>query len=487
VHWTDPYTFFTLKAPGITVSTTFEAGGGRQHVVGVDVLLSDISVFTTGLRPSANGQVAVLSDGDRVIGLPRDPRFTDPTARHPALLERPAALGLGPVVDALQAVRRRGGDAEGPTRFASDGRPWWGEARRFDLGPGRALSVVVVVPEADLLGDLARVRRWILALTAAALGLAILWAVALARRYSQPIETLVQESDRISRGDLGPGPVVRSSVAEVQQLVLAHERMRLALGTLLKLERDLQVARQIQQSTLPERLPALDGFELDAWSEPAEATGGDIYDVVGLDGDAVAAGRAARALLLLADASGHGVGPALSVTQVRAMLRMAARTGQDLPTTVQCMNAQLATDLRDGHFVTAWFGLLDARARTLASLSCGQAPILHYRAADDEWVVLAADTVALGVVEEVAARPPAPRVLGEGDIVAVLSDGILEAWNADREPFGAGRAMAVIREHRGASASAILAALREAVAAFTRGLPAEDDRTAIIVKRRAPS
>jgi Serine phosphatase RsbU, regulator of sigma subunit len=56
--------------------------------------------------------------------------------------------------------------------------------------------------------------------------------------------------------------------------------MRLALRTLFKMERDLQLARQIQQSTLPGRLPVLKEFELDAWCEPAEATGGDTYDVV---------------------------------------------------------------------------------------------------------------------------------------------------------------------------------------------------------------
>jgi phosphoserine phosphatase RsbU/P len=66
----------------------------------------------------------------------------------------------------------------------------------------------------------------------------------------------------------------------------------------------------------------------------------------------------------------------------------------------------------------------------------------------------------------------------------VISDGVFEAWNAEREPFGSERVMAVIREHRAASGTEILAALREAVTAFTRGVPAEDDRTAIIVKRR---
>src|SRR6185436_1466089 len=91
--------------------------------------------------------------------------------------------------------------------------------------------------------------------------------------------------------------------------------------------------------------------------------------------------EAERAVLLLADASGHGVGPALSVTQVRAMLRMAVRVGEDLAGIVHHLNAQLCADLTEGRFVTAWVGVLDARERTLRSFSCGQGPLLFYRAA----------------------------------------------------------------------------------------------------------
>ena len=100
-----------------------------------------------------------------------------------------------------------------------------------------------------------------------------------------------------------------------------------------KLQRDLQLARQIQQSTVPTLLPRLAGFGLAAWSEPAEETGGDAFDVIGFRTGHATAGddEADRALLLLADATGHGIGPALAVTQLRAMLRMAARLGADLP------------------------------------------------------------------------------------------------------------------------------------------------------------
>jgi len=484
VMWTAPYSFFTLEAPGITAATAFEVGG-VPRAVGIDVLLSEISIYTMHLRPSSRGVVVVLADDGRVIGLPRSPRFDDARARRAALLAPPTALDMPALGDGVHALAARG-DARGPARFASAGEPWWGETQRFELAPGRALSVMVMVPEADLQGGLRAIRWWIVGLTAAALGGAMLWAIVLAGRFCRPIEALVRENDRISRGDLEPGPDVRSSISEIRWLAQAHERMRLALRTLFKMERDLQLARQIQQATLPAQLPTLAGFEIDGWCEPAEATGGDTYDVIGIDedhGGIVSAGPAARAVMVLADAAGHGIGPALSVTQVRAMLRMAVGGGHDLASIVQRMNAQLAVDLRDGHFITAWFGLLDARDHTLTSVSCGQGPILHYVAAHDECSRRPADTVPLGVFEKLDAPDPAVVVLAPGDVVVVASDGLFEARNRGGEWFGTDRVVALVRERHAARGAEILGALRDAVARFTEGTGADDDRTAIVIKR----
>lgn len=485
LYWTEPYRFFPSGAPGMTVSVAVAGPDGRDHVIGFDVLLTDVSRFTTNLDVSEHGKVVVLTGDDQVIGLPSDPRFATAEARRAAFLKAPGELGIPMLADAMRALAGRPRDA-GPARFRSDGQAWWGEVRSFDLGPARSLAVAVVVPEADLLVGIGSFRVWIVVVTLAVLALALVQAVLLARRFSRPVEALVQESDRISRGDLEPGAPVESSVAEIRRLAAAHVEMRSALRTLLKMEGDLQIARQIQRSTLPELVPTLPGVEIEAWSEPAEATGGDTYDLIGLAGDGrLTSDAAERAVLLLADASGHGIGAALSVTQVRAMLRIAVRGAVDLPDIVRRMNAQLSADLRQGHFITAWFGLLDARDHTLVSLSCGQAPILHYVAADDRCIVLAADAPPLGVDDDLALEAPRVIRLDTGDVVAVLSDGIFEARNAAREELGAERVAETLRATHAQSAAKILDALRAAVEEFTAGRPAADDRTALVVKRTA--
>jgi serine phosphatase RsbU (regulator of sigma subunit) len=492
LHWTDPYTFFTTQDPGVTASLAFERHeDGLDHVVGVDVLLSDISRFTTALDVTDNGKVLVVTEEEdsRLIGLPRDPRFETAEARRAALLRQPDLVGIPLLTDAVTAFSARDARLGSPLRFESGGEPWWGQAERFALGPTRGLLVGVVIPESDLTGRLNQLRLAIAGVTLAVLLVALLRAIVVARRFGGPIEDQVSQSDRMGRGDLGPGKPVESPLSEVRRLAEAQERMRLALRTLMKLEHDLQLAREIQQRALPERLPALPGFAIAAWGEPAEETGGDAYDVVGYRSSAGEAERtlalegADHALLLMADATGHGIGPALSVTQVRAMLRMAARSGKELARIACHLNEQLAEDLPPGRFVTAWLGDLDARRHTLTSFSAGQAPLLHYDASRAAVEERPADAPPLGVLDRLDFAIPAPLPLRRGDVFAVISDGVFEATDPDAREFGVQRVCELIVHHAAAGPDQILAALRTALADFTRGVPARDDRTALLIQR----
>ncbi|HKW94162.1 MAG TPA: SpoIIE family protein phosphatase [Methylomirabilota bacterium] len=489
VYWTEPYVFYTAQAPGMTAAMAFKGRDDRMHVVGVDVLLTDISAFTTSLRAGASGRVMVLSDDGRVLGLPHDARYQTVAAQLGALLKRPEELDTAMVAEASHALESRPSNQRGPLRLMSGGQPWWVELRPFPLGPQRRLRIEVMVPESDLIGGLDRLRLGIVLVMLAGLGLAILYSVRLAKRYSRPLEALVNESERISRGDLDRRPAVTSSIREVHRLADAHERMRGSLKTLLKLEGDLRVARRIQQDTLPEQIPVLPAFDIHAWNEPADETGGDTYDVIGCrrvpgeGGPRLVSTDAERAVLLLADASGHGIGPALSVTQVRAMLRMAVRVGEDLPAIIRHLNAQLCADLTEGRFISVWLGELDARERTLKSFSCGQGPLLYYRAAGGTCVTLETDTVPLGCLDDLAVDLRDPIRMEPGDIFVALSDGIVDAESAAGERFGTRRVVDIIASRCAGSAAEVSTALRQALTTFTGGASPEDDRTVVLIKR----
>ncbi len=257
-------------------------------------------------------------------------------------------------------------------------------------------------------------------------------------------------------------------------VALSRVRMSEALMAAERLRQEVEVASQLQRSTLPAQLPVLPGYDMVGIFMPAAQTGGDTYDLALLD----------RGLLVvLGDASGHGVGPALSVTRMHAMLRMALRMGADLEMAFRQVNNQLAEVLPDGHFVTAFVGLLDPSTHRLRFLSGGQGPILHLRASDGSCQVHRATSFPMGAMPIQTLRPAIELALEPGDWLVLLSDGIYEHEDPDGAQFGRERVATVLRGHRGASAAALAQILLGALHDFARGAPQEDDVTLVLLRR----
>jgi len=498
IHWTQPYTFYTTHEPGITASATFNDGDKWLDVIGFDILLKDISKFTTQLHVLNRGMVVVLTDQREVIGLPAHQQFADDEGRKKALMKTPQALGITVITDAAQAFDALPNGYKKPFRFKSEGEAWWAGIKPFKLGEDRNLWIAVVVPEEDMIGQITVMRNAVIGITLAILLLAIYRAITLANKYSTPIEALVKQSVRISHGDLEYKQNVSTLLKEVHRLVLAQERMRQGLKSLLKLERDLQIAKQIQQNTFPETIPYIDGFEVDAWIEPAEDTGGDTYDIVetfaidtetetktkvlATDSDRADLEHSRKIVFLLADATGHGVGPALIVTQLRSMLCVALRMNQPLPRIAQTLNEQLHDDMREGRFVTAWLGELTPTKKTLASFSAGQAPLFYYSAMTRTCETLLADTPPFGVLPELTVENRETLAMRKGDIFAVFSDGVFDTENSSGEKFTISRIQAIIEDYCEQPAKEILATLRQQLEKFSQNTKATDDRTAIVIK-----
>ncbi|MGD8886592.1 MAG: SpoIIE family protein phosphatase [Gammaproteobacteria bacterium] len=486
IHWTEPYTFFTTKEPGITASASYNDGDEWLDVVGLDILLKDISKFTTQLHISRRGMVVVLTDKQEVIGLPAHADFNKAQRQTQAIMKTPRELGIKVISDAAEAFEALPNGYQKPFRFHSDSESWWAGIKPFRLNDARNLWIAVVVPEEDIIGDIVLVRYVVIAITLVILSLAIFRAINLANKYSSPIEALVQQSARIARGDLDHKQKIGSLLKEVHRLAVAQERMRRSLKSLFKLERDLQIAKQIQENTFPETLPQIDGFEVDAWIEPAEDTGGDTYDIVET-GDLLEAyqeehSHNKKIVFLLADATGHGIGPALIVTQLRSMLCIALRMNLSLAKIAEFVNQQIHNDMREGRFITAWLGELDPTTKTLTSFSAGQAPLFYYSAKSRQCAILQADTPPFGVLPVLDVEIKQALALSKGDIFAVFSDGVFDTCNTAGETFSIQRVQTIIEDNCHQSAYEILTVLREQLKEYAKNTKAADDRTAIIIK-----
>ncbi len=256
-----------------------------------------------------------------------------------------------------------------------------------------------------------------------------------------------------------------------------------------KYEADLKIARDIQLAAMPARIPEFDGYDIATSFAPADETGGDTFDVIDLKNHCVGDtnARAGDALLFIADATGHGVGPAISAVSVLAMIRMASRLDGDLSRIAEAVNRQLCSDLPGGRFVTCFLGALNVTGHVLRWHSSGQAPIVFvpHPANGGEPVVLGANTGPFGIMEEMIVDEVEPFHFRPGDTLAILSDGYFEAADDSDPPemFGIERVVACLREGADDSAHELLGEMQTRLAEFTRAAPADDDRTAIIVKR----
>ncbi len=267
------------------------------------------------------------------------------------------------------------------------------------------------------------------------------------------------------------------------QAAVAVKRARLVEDRIARqrMERDLEVARVIQQATLPKVLPRVRGFDIAAWNCPADETGGDCFDLVPLSmGED---GMASRVLLMLADATGHGIGPALLATSMRGMLRMAARMNAGLEVIAAQLNEQLCEDIPQGKFITAWLGLVDSSSGSLASFSGGQGPIIRVDGTSGEIESFDADTIPFGLIRDGFMAPVREISLHQGDLVVIASDGIFEAVNHVNDQFGLERTIEAIRAERSLGAHEIIKRLMERVQSFADGAPSQDDQTIIVVKR----
>lgn len=244
-----------------------------------------------------------------------------------------------------------------------------------------------------------------------------------------------------------------------------------------QLKEHLLVARRIQRATLPSSLPKVAGYAFFGWNEPADETGGDTFDFVELAG-----GR--EVAIMIADASGHGIGPALAIAQLQAMAHILWRRERDPLAVARVLNERMVAQLPDGRFVTAWFGVLDHTTGRLRMISSGQDPQLVYRAATGRVERLPTDTVPLGILDGLEGDGCREIELEPGDTLLLASDGIAEtALNG--EQFGVERLAEVLHANNTRTPEEITGAVRLAVSQFSRDRPAADDRTVVVVQRRS--
>ena len=243
-----------------------------------------------------------------------------------------------------------------------------------------------------------------------------------------------------------------------------------------RVNHDLDTARSIQQGLFPKASPDLVEFDIAGWNQPADQTGGDYFDWQELpDG---------RVAISLADATGHGIGPALVSTSCRAYARASLLAAGKQDGVLDRLNSLLAEDLPSNRFLTFAVIFLEPSSAKVNVMSAGHGPILWYKRASDTILSLEAQGIPLGMIAGIEYSGATNGVLEPGDILALATDGFFEWENPEGEQFGIPRMEAIVRDSRDLGSEEIIARLRAAVDEFSRGTKQMDDLTAVVLRRR---
>jgi predicted ester cyclase len=241
-----------------------------------------------------------------------------------------------------------------------------------------------------------------------------------------------------------------------------------------QVEQELQVARGIQQASLPKEAPALEGWQFTPYYQPAREVGGDFYDFFELPDE--------RLGIVVGDATSKGVPAALVMASARSMLRAVARASNPPGDVLGKVNDSLVTDIPPNMFVTCFYAILDPKSGHLVYANAGHdMPYLHRRNGDTE--ELRARGMPLGLMPSMSYEEK-EIALDVGEGVFFYSDGLVEAHGPEGDMFGFPRLRELIAEH--AEEAALGDYLLEELYSFVgEGWEQEDDITLLTLRRSA--
>lgn len=503
IVWSKPYV--DLLGHGLMVTCSrpvyqYDNRTGVTWVIGADVTIDTINANIIGTQVGERGYAMLIDEDGNVItrpGLSAGDRRWDESFVTENLLRSNNT-------DLVRVAREMVGGQTGIARVKFE------DGERFiAYAPVRSVnwSVGIVMPVDDVTAPARLSREKIQADTGdaaahmasqqqamktifSALFIVLIAAVAVltfifTRFLTEPLLRLQKGAEEIGHGNLDYrvevethdefGSLARSfntMAADLREYIATLRRTTAEKERMLK---ELEIAKGIQQSFLPESAPVIPGFDLQGFSLPALEVGGDFYDFIPLDADHYG--------LVIADVSGKGVPAALFMALSRTLIRASAHSVDDPVSSIREANGHIFQDSKTSMFVTLFYAVLDARSKTLTFVNAGHNPPIHLGGDSGEVTLLSAEGIALGVLDEitlVSAKIP----LRAGDLVVLYTDGVTEAFNEKDEEYGDERLTACVEKNRAGTSREIIDAIVRDVTAFAGTRPQSDDITLMVLKVR---
>jgi sigma-B regulation protein RsbU (phosphoserine phosphatase) len=478
---TDPYVFFTTREVGTTLAARSADGGS---VIGTDITLQDLSRHLARSRVTPSARLALVDRQGHVIAYPDATRLVRTGSDASPALTRLHELGE----PALEPLFVTMAPAPRATPLRIEGRAWLGVQRPIDVNDGHPLTLLVAAPRDELVADargLAQ-QQVLIGLGVIGLTLGLVWLSA--RRISRPLEALTQSVQQIGQGDLETVLPEVTNPLEVAALSDVTDRMRVQIKAHIeervarladeqRRARELDIARQIQQSMLPSVPPdLLDArYAIAATLRPAREVGGDLYDFFQLDDR--------RLMFAIGDVADKGVPAALLMARVTGLLRAIGRSDGSPDGVLRELDVRLSQGNDACMFVTMACAELDGESGELRYASAGhEQPLV--RRLDGTTTALSLDggpALGLGLGSTFALWTGR---LAPGDAVVLSTDGVTEAFDAAGNAFGLERFRRVVAETPADALSTLPDRLVAAVERFAAGGAPRDDLALLAIQFR---
>jgi phosphoserine phosphatase RsbU/P len=246
-----------------------------------------------------------------------------------------------------------------------------------------------------------------------------------------------------------------------------------------RIKQELQIARKVQESFLPERTPDFPGLDIAAVCKPAYETGGDYYDFIELKNN--------RLAVTIGDVSGKGIQAAFYMTFIKGVLHAIC---EEFRTTTEVLcksNTLFRRNARKGTFVSLIFGVIDSENNNFTFSRAGHNPLLYFNRKEEKLYEFTPEGIGLGMAGESLfgsnMREQSIR-LNSGDLLIMFTDGIVEAANRSDAFYGDERLHGLIRSFNRLGADDLLKKVMEDLEMFSEGASQHDDMTMLVIKKR---
>ncbi len=288
----------------------------------------------------------------------------------------------------------------------------------------------------------------------------VIGVVALARRYGSPLFT-----DKELRNAQVLTDYACASIQNVYsfQEIKEHSEMT----------REAEISGKIQQTLVPKQLPQIPGISLGAFTNASEGVCGDYYDVL--------PSRKDRVSFLMSDVAGKGMNSLIIMIMIRAILRLIVNTTQSAATILSWANRGISVENNIDHFASLALINFDTTTNKIQFATAGSTPILYYNAQTDEISKISTSADPIGV-EKMTEYTDNEMEVHSGDIIALYTDGIIEAVNANGNQYTSEKLIETIRSNNKLSSKEIASLVKADIKDFTGTTRQHDDQTLLIIK-----